>query len=65
MNKRARPVTARFLLVQTEETADNWTDPEITEALSKFLNIWAGTVDAEVDHLFITVLKSGPAPDQR
>ena len=57
MNKWHRPVTIRFVLVQPEGVARTWADSEITRVLAEFIRIWAETVDGQVDHLLITVLK--------
>jgi len=56
-----RSVKATFILVQPNG-ARTRTDAEIKQILEKFLGIWAGTVDGELDRLDVTVDGSGPAP---
>ncbi len=60
MKKRARPVAARFMLVQPDGEARTWSDTEIKRVLEDFLKIWADTVDGEVDRLEITIDGSEP-----
>ena len=55
MDKSHRPVTARFLVVQPGDKALTWSDPELIEALDKFLKIWAETVDAEAQQIVISI----------
>ncbi len=61
MNKSRRPVAVRFMLVQPEEAAGTRTDHELALELGEYLRFWVGTVDGEVEHLFISIDKSEPA----
>jgi len=54
-----RSIKATFILVQPDGAR---TDAEIKQILEKFLSIWAGTVDGELDRLDVTVDGSGPVP---
>jgi len=56
-----RSIKAIFILVQADG-ARTRTDAEIKRILEKFLGIWAGTVDGELDRLDVTVDGSGTAP---
>jgi len=55
-----RSIKAGFILVQADGTR-TWSDAEIEKVLEKFLKIWAGTVDGELDQLDITVASSAIA----
>jgi len=56
-----RSIKAIFILVQPDG-ARTQTDAEVKQILERFLSIWAGTVDGQLERLDVTVDGSGPAP---